>query len=100
MKCDCAKARSCGRGNDTYCVGEVCEDYVPMQGRGMRIKPCPFCGSVAIVGRGGFGEYFVTCANLNCGGRLGTGIWFTSEEDAIKVWNVRNITKEAGNENT
>jgi hypothetical protein len=38
---------------------------------------------------GGFGECFVTCADDNCGGRLGTGIWFTTAAQAMDVWNRR-----------
>jgi len=52
--------------------------------------PCPFCGGVAEVQTGGFGEQFVECTNANCGGRLGAGIWFARPEDAIRVWNLRH----------
>ena len=54
-----------------------------------QIKSCPFCGSQAKVVGGGFGERFVSCINRNCGGRLGSGIWFTTDEKAIEVWNQR-----------
>jgi len=53
------------------------------------LLPCPFCGGRAEMNHGGFGEFFVTCANDNCGGRLGTGIWFTTVAQAIDVWNRR-----------
>jgi hypothetical protein len=53
------------------------------------IKPCPFCGGKAEINLGDFGERYVTCADDNCGGRLGSGIWFTSEIDAVRVWNRR-----------
>jgi hypothetical protein len=54
------------------------------------LLPCPFCGGRAEMNRGGFGEYFVTCVNDNCGGRLGTGIWFTTVAQAVEIWNLRN----------
>ena len=55
------------------------------------IKPCPFCGHEGKVFYGGFGEIFVACSNdpNKCGCQLGSGIWFTNEEDAINFWNQR-----------
>jgi hypothetical protein len=53
------------------------------------LLPCPFCGGRAVMNHGGFGECFVTCANDNCGGRLGCGIWFTTAAQAMDVWNRR-----------
>jgi len=53
------------------------------------LLPCPFCGGRADMNHGGFGECFVTCADDNCGGRLGTGIWFTTAAQAMDVWNRR-----------
>ena len=53
------------------------------------LLPCPFCGGCAEMNHGGFGECFVTCADDNCGGRLGTGIWFTTATQAMDVWNRR-----------
>jgi len=53
------------------------------------LLPCPFCGGRAEMNYGGFGECFVTCADDNCGGRLGTGIWFTAAAQAMDVWNRR-----------
>jgi len=55
----------------------------------MEIKPCPFCGGEAEVQYGDFGEVFVACKNNNCGGRLGTSIWFTTYDKAVEVWNTR-----------
>ena len=55
----------------------------------MNIKPCPFCGSEAKVYTGGFGEKYVSCTNNNCGGSLDGGIWFTTDEKAIEIWNKR-----------
>ena len=49
------------------------------------LLPCPFCGGRADMNHGGFGECFVTCADDNCGGRLGTGIWFTTAAQAMDV---------------
>ena len=55
-----------------------------------KILPCPFCGGEAKVYTGSFGEKFVTCIDeKQCGGRLGTGVWFTTDEKAIEVWNKR-----------
>ena len=51
--------------------------------------PCPFCGKTAKLNTGDFGEKFFTCSDDNCGGRLGTGIWFPTDEQAIEVWNRR-----------
>lgn len=56
------------------------------------LLPCPFCGGRAEMNLGGFGECFVTCADDNCGGRLGTGIWFTTAAQAMDVWNRRPNT--------
>jgi len=59
------------------------------------LKPCPFCGGKAEIFSGGFGERFVACSDVKqCGGRLGTGVWFTNDEDAIKIWNTRTIGKK------
>ena len=55
------------------------------------IKPCPFCGGPAELNLGGWGERYVTCADDNCGGRLGAGIWFATDIDAVRVWNCRDI---------
>jgi len=61
------------------------------------LLPCPFCGGRAEMNYGGFGECFVTCADDNCGGRLGTGIWFTAAAQAMDVWNRRpNIAVSGG----
>ena len=54
------------------------------------LKPCPFCGSEAMLNVGGFGERFITCSNNNCGGRLGSGIWFEDGVKAGEVWNTRH----------
>jgi hypothetical protein len=51
--------------------------------------PCPFCGGPAEMNVGGFGERFVTCADDNCGGRMGAGIWANNEATAIRIWNRR-----------
>jgi hypothetical protein len=61
----------------------------------MKIKPCPFCGEEAEVNNGGFGEKYVTCKNNQCGGSLSGSIWFTSDEEAIEVWNRRPPMDEA-----
>jgi len=53
------------------------------------LLPCPFCGGRAEMNHGGFGECFVTCADDNCGGRLGNGIWFNTAAQAMDVWNRR-----------
>jgi hypothetical protein len=58
------------------------------------LLPCPFCGGRAEMNHGGFGECFVTCANDNCGGRLGCGIWFTTVAQAMDVWNRRHNEKD------
>lgn len=63
-----------------------------------QIKPCPFCGSQAIV-CGGFGKRFVCCINDNCGGKLGAGIWFVTDEMAIKVWNQRPAVEVGDGDN-
>ena len=58
------------------------------------LKPCPFCGGPAILIRGGFGEIFASCADeKQCGGRLGTGVWFSKEHEAVRVWNERDWKK-------
>ena len=51
--------------------------------------PCPFCGGVAELNLGGFGERYVTCADNSCGGRLGDGVWFNNDEDVVELWNGR-----------
>ena len=57
----------------------------------INLIPCPFCGGPAILFKGGFGDIFGTCADeKQCGGRLGTSVWFTSEEQAAAIWNMRN----------
>ena len=61
------------------------------------ILPCPFCGKPGEMNVGDFGERFVTCSNNNCGGRLGAGIWFAKEEDAIALWNTRAYIPEIMN---
>jgi len=60
------------------------------------LKPCPFCGGVAEINHGGFGERFVTCADDKCGGRLGAGVWFTTVAQAIDAWNRRPNKKRRG----
>lgn len=59
------------------------------------IKSCPFCGGEAEVNTGAFGEKFVSCKNeKQCGGRLGSAVWFNNEEKAIEIWNQRPSEKK------
>ena len=53
----------------------------------VKLKPCPFCGSEAIVVNNYRGETRVECVNaLSCGA---TQYWRDFEEGAIDAWNNR-----------
>ncbi len=59
----------------------------------VELKPCPFCGKPGETNLGGFGEWYVTCSDDNCGGRLGTGILANNEHTAAEIWNRRMPTE-------
>lgn len=63
----------------------------------LEILPCPFCSSPGKMSSGGFGEMFVTCSNDNCGAAMGSGVWFTDRNQAIKIWNTRDYIPEVIN---
>ena len=51
------------------------------------LKPCPFCGSEAILRVDSGYLFYIQCMNLACTAR--DTRWFKSEEEAIKAWNSR-----------
>lgn len=58
------------------------------------LKPCPFCGSKAILrkvatgrNRSGY-EYYVRCYNLNCTVYVHT-FYRDTEDEAVENWNRR-----------
>ena len=62
------------------------------------LKPCPFCGSKAMMWTMEHGDCYTEigfgagCPNPNCWAYLDSDIcWYTSNEDAAKVWNNRPI---------
>jgi hypothetical protein len=56
-----------------------------------KLKPCPFCGGEARVGRDSFsGLFCVGCLNDECLGFSGLGWIYKKEEEAIEAWNKRS----------
>jgi Lar family restriction alleviation protein len=53
------------------------------------LKPCPFCGSSAVLTTGGFGEKQVRCAFKGCGAGLSPSAWQATDEQAARAWNRR-----------
>ncbi len=51
------------------------------------LKPCPFCGSRAIMHIDSGYLYYIECINLACVAR--DTRWFKSEIEAIEAWNKR-----------
>lgn len=56
-----------------------------------KLKPCPFCGSVADIVEdiSGRKAYHVACRNSKCFMGMGLPIWCKSEIEAVKAWNRR-----------
>lgn len=67
-------------------------------GTGLRLMPCPFCGSDGNTLKDKNGNYGVYCTSDECGCRFGCEFWngkpafrFGSKEEAVNAWNTRKI---------
>lgn len=65
-------------------------DTIPERGTGMtdELKPCPFCGSSAVIRSNGEYQYYVRCTNFDCSVHPTTYV-MTTPEKAIAAWNRR-----------
>ena len=59
------------------------------------LKVCPFCGSTATVWRTPNWNYIVECDNDYCGCAYGRNMDL-DENTAVKLWNQRVFTSDAG----
>jgi ssDNA-binding Zn-finger/Zn-ribbon topoisomerase 1 len=58
------------------------------------LKPCPFCGGVAVVRQTRLlGGFTVCCINNDCGVKPSTDRWFAIQL-AIDEWNKRALEEE------
>lgn len=54
----------------------------------IELKPCPWCGSDAVLVKRGVGRYFVSCGNEDCDVRPALRFYF-KRKAAIEAWNRR-----------
>jgi len=84
-----------------HCLSAVCGSKTPEEAiarwnnraKHNGLKPCPFCGSVAVLDKFDNGEcdmYQVVCSNPKCGAET---ISSNKPEDVITIWN-RRINEE------
>lgn len=57
------------------------------------LKTCPFCGNQAEITKKKYSGFIVECTNQSCPASYMIGVSYDTEEEAIKVWNVRRKTE-------
>jgi len=79
-------------GGEGGCIRSLYEEIVALlesiEGEGVQLKPCPFCGGEAIVDYCDDDEWYVSCNGDACDIRPQTEFCETRME-AIKTWNKR-----------
>lgn len=81
-----------------HCLSAVCGSITPEEAKARwnnraknnGLKPCPFCGSIAVLDKFYNGEcdiYQVICSNPKCGAET---ISSNNPEDVKTIWNRRN----------
>ena len=60
-----------------------------------KLKPCPFCGSDAVINEKRYLKWIVECSNMSCPASYMLGANYDTKEEAIESWN-RRTRDDAG----